>query len=130
VKFVLIAEDDPAIRLLVAELLTATGLRVSSAENGAEALHLLARETPDLIITDLEMPVMGGLDLLKAVRASRWSTVPVIVLSARRVPPEFQALGVAAVIAKPFDIEALERTVESVLNQSHGSATPLNAPSV
>jgi CheY-like chemotaxis protein len=78
---ILLVEDDPDSREVIAMLLISQGYDVSTAENGLAALSQLNREVPDIIISDLNMPEMSGFELLSLVH-SRWPSVPVIAMSA------------------------------------------------
>jgi two-component system, response regulator PdtaR len=78
---VLIADDDRLVRTMVSDLLGALGHTVVAAENGAEAVTLATRERPDLLILDLLMPRLSGLDALHAMRAAG-VTAPAVLLSA------------------------------------------------
>src|SRR5258708_7365357 len=86
---VLIVEDHPDIRELVAELVAAEGHTIHEAANGNDALEWLAKQTtsPCLILLDLRMPVMDGWDFLHAISDHRrWSVIPIVVLSATIEP--------------------------------------------
>ncbi len=92
---ILLVEDDPDSREVIAMLLISQGYDVSTAENGLAALSELNREVPDIIISDLNMPEMSGFELLSIVH-SRWPSVPVIAMSASydsgdRLPNEVMA---------------------------------------
>ena len=115
---VLVVDDSMLVRHTVCRWLEERGFQVEAVSNGAEALEAVERKTPDLIITDLEMPRMTGSQLLSAVKSRpRSAHVPVVVLSSRQsarvVPlgrhPEYT-------IHKDIDIEQqLERAVTAVL---------------
>jgi CheY-like chemotaxis protein len=80
---VLVVDDDPDSREVVARYLAREGYSVKSAANGREALVAVALTMPDLIILDAMMPEMGGVEFLQVIRSYlRWSTVPVILLTA------------------------------------------------
>ncbi|MFZ5889543.1 MAG: hybrid sensor histidine kinase/response regulator [Myxococcota bacterium] len=81
-KRVLVADDSPVVRELLKEILMSSGLEVSTATDGAEALKAFTQEEPDLVLTDLEMPRMGGFELLAEIRR-RSQRVPVVVLTTR-----------------------------------------------
>lgn len=79
---VLVVEDTELLRRMYADSLTRDGYRVITASDGLEALSLLHTETPDLILLDLIMPQMGGIEVLKHVKADpRLKNVPVLILS-------------------------------------------------
>jgi len=90
---VLLVEDDPATREMMARTLEKADWRVSEAGNGREALDRLAQETPQLILLDLMMPVMDGFDFLLEMRANAdWQNIPVIVLTAKDLTEEDRRL--------------------------------------
>lgn len=110
---VLVVDDDPDVREGLQLFLEREGYAVSTAEDGQEALEMLARSRPGLILLDLMMPVMSGFDFLQA-RAQReeLAAIPVVVISAWGwVAADLQ--GVAAVISKPFRPSELIRVVRS-----------------
>ena len=86
---VLVVEDDPNARDLVARMLTSRGWHVDQAEHGLAALERLEVSPPDVLLVDLMMPVMDGFELVAAVRADeRWRDLPVIVLTAKEITKE------------------------------------------
>src|SRR5205814_2213239 len=101
---VLIVEDNPDASALLQFLLEDEGLEVLIAENGTEALFLLTQFRPDLILTDLAMPQMNGLELIKRVKQQAESSeIPIVVLTAYRGNYLDAALsaGATAVLRKP-----------------------------
>jgi two-component system chemotaxis response regulator CheY len=110
---VMIVEDDAAIRRLYSFLLTGSGYDVIEADDGQTALDKLAAQSCDLIITDMNMPRMGGIELTRSLRA-RNSEAYVIMVTAYGTPDtEREAIktGVNEYITKPFDFEELEGRV-------------------
>jgi two-component system KDP operon response regulator KdpE len=100
---VLVIDDEPQIRRVVRHALEADGAHVLEADSGQEGTDIAAARRPDLIILDLGLPDMPGLDVCRGLRA--WSGVPVIVLSARHSDVEKAALldaGADDYITKPF----------------------------
>ncbi len=115
-SLILVVDDDPAVRELVAEYLAARGHEVLRATNGAEACEVLEREPVELVVTDLQMPVLDGLALLAHVRASA-NSVHVIVVSGSWTPDQRQRareLGAARVLPKPVDLAQIARDVEEL----------------
>jgi chemotaxis protein histidine kinase CheA len=99
---VLVVDDSPIVRDLLCELLGSAGLSVSIAPEGRTALQMLELERPDAVLTDLDMPVMDGLALLREIRA-RWQDLPVVVLSTRGSETDRRqaaALGADAYVVK------------------------------
>ncbi len=78
---ILIAEDDSTLRRMFVMALEITGYQVRNAENGLEAQKLFLSEPPDILVTDLQMPVMDGLSLVEWVRKEAGSKVPILVLT-------------------------------------------------
>lgn len=122
---ILVVEDEP---LLLDSLVLALGrggsLRVSRARSGEEALACVQQELPDLLVTDVKMPGMGGLGLLEAVR-QRYPRIPVVVMSAYGTDSRKQALrkGAAAFLEKPFQVPELRGLLQSLLLK-RGSILP------
>ena len=114
---VLVVDDEPVIRELVAEALELEGYAVETAANGAEALTKVQARAPSVIVLDLMMPVMNGWDFLNACRAyPACAGVPVVVTSAyRRLPETAASLGVTACVAKPFDLRVLLGAIERLI---------------
>lgn len=117
-KTVLHADDSGSVRRWVSEQLAGLGLKVVSVADGQAALEYLNESGCDLLLTDLEMPILDGLGLLAAVRdlpAHRF--LPVLVLSSKQ-PGEFdpsRRQGVTGWLVKPIDGEHLRRWVRRVL---------------
>ena len=114
----LVVDDSMLIRHTVCRFLEARGFAVDSATNGAEALEKVGARPPAVIITDLEMPRMSGLELIAALKARpETAGIPVVVLAGRRTDSE-PALDLRAsfVIHKETDIEQqLEKALAAVL---------------
>jgi CheY-like chemotaxis protein len=104
---VLVVDDHASIRTLLEELLTGEGYAVVTAVDGCDALAVAARLHPDVVLSDLEMPQMGGEALIGAL-AQRHPAPPVILMSADpRVTAVAREAQAAAAFVKPFDIDAL-----------------------
>jgi len=125
---VLLVEDDAEVRSSVAEILELEGFAVDTAIHGQQALDKLrAGAAPCVLLLDLMMPVMNGLELLEHLRKeAELRTPPVIVLSANR-GYEAEDLGVAAIVRKPFDVDALVGNIARVMRNT-GQASPAPAP--
>jgi CheY-like chemotaxis protein len=112
----LVVDDSMLIRHTVCRFLEARGFEVESATNGAEALEMLKRIRPDMIVTDLQMPKMDGHQLLLELKARpETEAIPVIVLAGRQgsEPADIQS---KYVIYKDIDIVSqLSRTVDTIL---------------
>ena len=118
---ILVVDDEPDISALVAYHLARESYVVRTANTGDEALEALERERPDLIVLDLMLPGMTGLEVLQAVRSRPdTSEVPVILLTARREESdriEGLRLGADDYVAKPFSPEELVLRVGAVLRR-------------
>ena len=120
---VLVVDDEFAIAETLQDLLTQEGYRVVCAGNGKEALARMAEGRPDLVLTDLMMPGMGGIELLRAMRADpALKDVPVLVMSSAPRPPAVKEVQAAAQISgffrKPFDLALLLETVAGLLGSN------------
>jgi CheY-like chemotaxis protein len=104
---VLVAEDEPAIRELLAEILRGEGYEVLAAADGVEALALLARGVPDLVLTDAMMPGLDGLGLAHRIREDPMTAAVPVVLMSAAVRPDPDGRAGVAFLAKPFDLERL-----------------------
>jgi two-component system, chemotaxis family, chemotaxis protein CheY len=117
-KTILHADDSPAVRRWVAEHLNDMDVKVVSVSDGAAALKVLRESPCDLLLTDLEMPELDGLELVAAVREiPAYRFLPVLILSTRRptdVEPQ-RRQGVTGWIVKPTDPEHLRRWVRRSL---------------
>lgn len=121
-KRLLLIDDDPNLILLVKDYLEFRGYEVITAENGQEALEVLDKETPDMIICDVMMPQMDGYALVEHVRKNpRTSWIPVLFLSAKgQSQDRVKGLNTGADVymVKPFEPEELVAQVESSLKQA------------
>jgi two-component system, OmpR family, alkaline phosphatase synthesis response regulator PhoP len=120
-KKVLVVDDEIHIVHVVAIKLRNNGYEVITAENGGEAFKIACEEKPDVIVTDFQMPVMTGLEMVEALRRNpETADVPVIMLTARGFAiddNQKQQLHIAECLSKPFSPKELLRTVEDVLHQ-------------
>ena len=123
-RTILVIDDDAALRELLTEVLTDEGWTVTAAADGVAALALLESWRPDLIVLDHVMPRMDGPAFRSAQRARRdLAAIPVLLLSAARdLRAEGDSLGVAAVMPKPFDLDALVATVDRLLAEQESAA--------
>ncbi|MFN7171949.1 MAG: response regulator [Fimbriimonadaceae bacterium] len=120
----LIVEDDPAIRQLLKMGFKGTQFRVIETENGNDGIEQAAKSSPDLIVLDLGLPDMEGIEVLRMVRS--WSQVPVIILSARGQEKQKVACleaGADDYVTKPFGVNELIARANAVLRRGYGSAT-------
>ncbi|MHC4535532.1 MAG: response regulator [Planctomycetota bacterium] len=120
-KKVLVVDDEIHIVHVVAIKLRNNGYEVISADNGAEAFKLACEENPDIIVTDYQMPVMSGLELVEKLRQQdETKDIPVIMLTARSfaISKEQQEdLRISSCLSKPFSPKELLGNIEDVLYQ-------------
>lgn len=118
----LLIDDDPNLILLVKDYLEFNGYEVLTASQGMEALEILEKQTPDLIICDVMMPEMDGYTFVEEVRKnSNFDWMPIIFLSAKGQSKErIKGLtkGADVYMVKPFEPDELVAQVKSTLNQS------------
>lgn len=111
---IVIVDDEPSILRLLQRILEAEGFRVLTAHNGAVALDLLGRTSAALVLSDLMMPQVDGIELARRLRADpRTAGLPIVLMSA--APPADAAKLFAAVLQKPFPIQAVVQVVRACL---------------
>jgi chemosensory pili system protein ChpA (sensor histidine kinase/response regulator) len=108
---VLVVDDSLTVRRVTQRLLVREGYRVTLAKDGLDALERLAEETPQVVLSDIEMPRMDGFDLVRNIRAdARWSELPVIMITSRiaqKHRDHATELGVDHYLGKPYSEEDL-----------------------
>src|SRR5436309_12616978 len=125
---VMLVDDDPGIRKFVSSNLAARGYDVEAIGDGAVALQRILADEPDLVILDILLPSLDGLEVCRRVRAE--STVPIIMLTARgdeRDKLTALSEGADDYLTKPFSIEELLVRVQAVLRRA-GWSTPAGQP--
>jgi CheY-like chemotaxis protein len=119
---ILVAEDDPDLGPVLEEVLEEDGYEVLRAADGAEAVRLSAQHTFDLILLDVEMPILDGLAACRALRTNpRMQTVPIIMLTARTGEEELLrgfAAGATDYIAKPFAVAQFRARIRTWLTRA------------
>jgi DNA-binding NtrC family response regulator len=121
---ILVADDDPSLEGLRA-LLVAWGYKVETASNGRAALEKVAAVRPAVVITDVVMPVMNGLELVRALRIE-WPGMPVIVLTAHNrldVLVIATRQGAYACLTKPVDMAKLKAVLANALGETRRETT-------
>jgi CheY-like chemotaxis protein len=113
-------EDNPANLALVRKVLeTASNIEVQGAESAELALPILEAAVPQLVLMDLDLPGMSGLELTRRLKEDpRWAAIPVIAISASVMKHERSqalAVGCVAFVEKPFDIQSLRELVRATL---------------
>jgi two-component system chemotaxis response regulator CheY len=123
---ILIVDDSSTVRAVIKRTLGIAGVQVDDlrqAANGQEAIDILRNEHMDIVFTDINMPVMGGVEMIERIRADdTLGTTPIVVVStegsATRIA-ELQALGVQGYLRKPFTPEAIRRVVDDLGEVPH-----------
>ena len=126
---ILIVDDEPAIRKLLRANLEKNGFEALSAGDGAEALKLVEREAPDLVVLDIIMPRMDGFETCRRLR--EWSTIPIIMLSAKdEEQDKVKCLEIGAddYITKPFGSGELVARINAVLRRTRTRETAVTEP--
>ena len=131
---ILIVDDETSILQSLGGLLTDEGFEVISATNGYEALKIIDAESPDLVLLDIWMPGIDGIETLKEIKKSH-PILPVIIISGHgtiETAVRATKLGAYNFIEKPLSIAKLLRTVESALESAgkHARAAPRLLPSL
>jgi CheY-like chemotaxis protein len=109
---ILVVDDDPDLSAVLADFVESMGVHVLRASNGQQALDLLDGHQPSVVLIDLFMPVMGGIELLRTIRRSpTWGAIPCVIMTGAND----QMVGVkedVSVLYKPFDTEAVAAILE------------------
>ncbi len=113
---ILVVEDDTQIRGAVCRYLKSQGHRVVEAANGTEALTQLKVQTVDLVLTDIDMPEMHGIELIQRVREET-PEVPIVVITAvhEAINVLEHELGIQWLLTKPFELEDLSNAIRQAL---------------
>jgi two-component system, NtrC family, response regulator AtoC len=116
---ILVADDDPDIRDVLCDRLLAEGYAVQTAADGAEALGIVRADPPDLLLLDLMMPRVGGLEVLDTLRSDGLDVTAVIITAAGTVPRAVEAMrkGAYDFLTKPFDPQQVLLTVRKALER-------------
>jgi CheY-like chemotaxis protein len=120
-KTVLIIEDETDAAELFAEMMRVSGFRVLKTSTSMPALHLIASEQPDVVILDIMMPEISGLDILREMRQDPGlANIPVVVVSAKSMPADIKIgmeAGASMYLTKPVGFLELKEAVERALNK-------------
>ena len=124
-RTVLVVDDEPPVRDIVGQYLARDGYRVVATGDGREVMDLIGRESPDLVVLDVMLPGIGGLELCRAIRSR--GSIPVILLTARSEETDRIVgleLGADDYVTKPFSPRELVARVRAVLRRSADGAAP------
>lgn len=117
----LVVDDDEDIRELLSLALGVAGHEILTASDGPEALDVLAAEPVDLMVLDVSMPQMSGLEVARRIRATPPASEPLILMLSAMGDPDDIAAGLAAgadtYATKPFNIRSLTRAVDTLLRE-------------
>ncbi len=129
---ILIVDDEQNMRVALFEALSRNGHEVAVAENGQMALEMIARQPPELVITDIKMPGMDGLELLRQVKALRPELPVVIMTGFATVDTAVEAMkqGAFDYLLKPFPVEVIEETVARVFALARRLPQSVDRPGV
>lgn len=122
-KTILIADDSASMRAMLVAIVEAAGdYQIIEASSGFEALRLLPRDHVDLILTDVNMPDINGLELIRYLRANpNYKTIPVFIISTEGSEKDIEKgkqLGADEYVVKPFSPVALRQLIEHYLNKT------------
>ena len=126
---VLVVEDDPTVLSAVVRVLELDGHRVTTAKDGRSGLETIMQDTPDVVVMDVMMPHMDGIEATRTLRASplpRVASTPVIGLTAnvnQQDLARFEAAGLNVLMLKPFEPEKLCEQIERLLDLRAPSST-------
>jgi DNA-binding response OmpR family regulator len=130
-KTVIVVEDEPDAAELFAEMMRVSGFRVFKTYSSTPAISLIAKEQPDVVILDIMMPDISGLEVLRFMRRDpKLKDIPVIVVSARSMPSDIKEgleAGATIYLTKPVGYLDLKKSVDLVMQegQSHSSSMDL-----
>jgi two-component system response regulator RegX3 len=125
-RTILVVEDEPTLRETLAEALEADGFRAVQAADGREALERFHAEQPDLVLLDLMLPELSGLEVTRRIRAE--SSVPIVMLTARDAEVDKVVgleLGADDYVTKPFSLRELSARIRAVLRRGESAGAPL-----
>ena len=121
---ILIVDDSETVRAVVAKAIEMSGVDVKAlrtAANGQEALDILGKEWVDLVFADINMPVMGGVEMVKRMKADAdTKDIPVVIVSTEGSATRIKGLmdsGVRAFLRKPFTPESLKSTIDEIMGK-------------
>jgi CheY-like chemotaxis protein len=121
-KTVVVVEDEADAAEMFAEMMRVTGFRVIKSHSNEPAINTIAAEMPDLVILDVMMPDISGLEILKFMRQEpKLAKIPVVVVSAKSLPADIKTgmdAGASAYLTKPVGYLDLKQTIEKVI--THG----------
>lgn len=117
---ILIIDDQPGIRQLLSEILKEEGYSIYNAINGMEGISKIEEVKPDVILLDMKMPGMDGIEVLSELKQLNINTKVIMMTAYGELDPinEARHLGAYGYISKPFDVLELCQTIRNVVNES------------
>lgn len=114
---ILVVDDEPDLRFVIRHYLETAGYEVVEAGHGGAALQSVHESPPDLVVTDIMMPVMGGVELIRRLRSDpSTAAIPILVVSGNSE----LAVAVDGLLAKPFEPRELVQTANALLTKGVG----------
>ncbi len=127
-KKILVVDDNPVSRELIREVLENPQQRVLEAQDGQEALERVSREEPDVVLLDIQLPVLNGYEVLRRLRDDpRFARLPVVALTAFAMPEDREkalALGFDDYVTKPIDAVSLRSRIGTLLSDVRRTQRP------
>jgi DNA-binding response OmpR family regulator len=125
-KRILVVDDEPTIRELIAETLRESGYGVDTAPNGADALEVMRRRVPQAIVLDLMMPLLDASGFVERMRLDpSFASIPILVVTAAygtHAHETAQRLGARGCLTKPFELDELVDTVAALVDEAEPAA--------
>lgn len=122
-KHIFVLEDEPATRMLLEEMLKGAGYRVSSAEDGTRAYQMTRDDPPDMVVSDLSVPGLDGLQLVQMIKRRKNAEIPVIIVSGHTEEKDVEEAlkaGADAFLTKPVNHGQLLSKVTEVFAKYQG----------
>ncbi len=125
-KTVVVIEDEPDAAEMFGEMMRVNGFRVVKSYTSGPAIEIIENEKPDIVILDVMMPEISGIDILKIMRAKPdLSKIPVVVVSAKSMPADIKTgleAGASVYLTKPVGFLDLKQAVEGIFRERKPSA--------
>jgi DNA-binding response OmpR family regulator len=124
VKKILVVEDDPVNQQILSDFLAANGYKIIAASSGPEGFARFERDTPDLLLIDIQLPHKNGFELCREIKSDPRGKMPILLMSAvysdREHSERMRQIGALAdgYLTKPFDLVALLATVRQLLGEA------------
>ena len=122
-KKIIVAEDSSVIQNLTKKILSQLNYEITSVKNGQQVLDLMSKDDYDLILLDIHMPVMDGMECAKTIRSmdSEQKSIPIIAITGNAnnyTEQDFEAVGINAFIPKPLNYDSLVEKVKEYTNDN------------